>query len=77
MGCLIAPTALMSRNGLAAPTVMKLVLSHVPASQDHVLRFVTVLPHVLTCGMSRLPPAKLTMPPVLVTHARMVVGVYL
>ena len=77
MGCLIAPTVLMNQNGLAALTVMKLVLSHVLVSQDPVPRFVTVLPHVLTCGMSRFQPVRLTMHPVLATHARMAVGVFL
>ena len=78
MGCLIAPTALMSQNGLAARTVMRpRVESPVLASQDPVPKFVTVLPHVLTCGMSGSPLAKHIMPPVLVTLAKMVVDVFL
>ena len=77
MGCLIAQTAQMSQNGLAARTATRLVQYHVLASQDPVHKFVTVLPHVLTCGMSRLPPVRLTMCLVLVMHARMAVGVFL
>ena len=77
MGSLIAPTALTSQNGLAARTVMRPVSSPVLASQDPVPMFVTAIPHVLTCGMSGSPLAKLTMPPVLVTHAKMVVDVFL
>ena len=40
-------------------------------------KFVTVLPHVPTCGMSRSAHVKLTIPPVLVTHAKMEVDVFL
>ena len=77
MGCLIAPTVLMNQNGLAALTVIKLVLSPVPASLDPVPKCVTLLPHVLTCGTSRSPHVRSIMPPVLGILVRMTVGVFL
>ena len=77
MGRLTAQMDLMSPNGRAAHTVMRWVLSHVLASLDPVPKCVTVLPHVLTNGMSRSPPVSSIIPPVLGIHVRMAVGVYL